>query len=524
MFDLIITNGTLIDGTRSPRYPADIGITSDKIIAIGDLSASEAAARIDATGKIVAPGFVDVHTHSDGWMLNTSHLHCKTQQGFTTEILMADGISYAPVNPHTAREWIYYLRALNGLRLDEYTGWESLADYMSLLDRRNVQNSMTHIPYANLRVIASGWGRPAPDDFAMRHIQTMIAQGMDEGAVGLSTGMDYIAECFATTDELVQACQAMSAQRGLYVTHVRYKRGTLAGVQEAVEIGRRANVPVHISHLKATTAAEAESILTYIDRVAVHEVDFSFDVYPYVSSSTMLNYLLPYEVWERGPLAALSYLNDPQIRARFAQSLSLLDLDNIHIAWLPGRDNAHHIGQTLSDYVAGTHQSAADALADLLIEERLAVLLVFRAADDSLVAPFLQHDKFMLGSDGIFFPDSRVHPALHPRIAGSAPRLLGPCVRDHNLFSLEDAVYKLSGYPASRFGMLNRGIVREGAFADITIFDAETITDAATYDAPLQPTIGVTDVLVNGVPIITDSQPIDSLTDPLPGRYLRFNA
>jgi N-acyl-D-amino-acid deacylase len=519
MYDLIIENGTIIDGTHTPRYPADIGISGDKITAIGDLSSSEARTRIDATGKIVAPGFVDIHTHMDGWLLNNPHLHFKTLQGFTTEILMADGISYAPVNQHTVREWMYYLRALNGLRLDEYSGWESLADYMARLDGHNVQNVMTHIPYANLRVIASGWGQATPDDFAIRHIQTMVAQGMDEGAVGLSTGMDYIAECFATTDELVQACQAMSAQRGLYVTHVRYKRGTLAGVQEAVEIGRRANVPVHISHLKANTLAEGEAILNYIDRVAVHEVDFSFDVYPYVSSSTMLNYLLPYDVWTNGPLAAMSHLNDAQTRARFAHSLSLLDLDNIHIAWLPGNDNAQHIGKLLSTYIAEIGKSPADALADLLIEERLAVLLVFRSADDSLVAPFLQHEKFMLGSDGIYFPDSSVHP----RVYGSSPRLLGHCVRDQQLFSLEDAVYKLSGYPASRFGMVNRGILREGAFADIVVFDSETISDPATYDEPHQHAIGVTDVLVNGVPIIASGQPIESLSDPLPGRYLRFN-
>jgi N-acyl-D-amino-acid deacylase len=520
IYDIIIENGLIIDGTRTPRYRADLGITGDKITAIGDLSTAEAASRIDAAGKIVAPGFVDVHTHMDGWLLTNPHLHFKTLQGFTTEILMADGISYAPVNTHTAREWMYYLRALTGLRLDEYTGWESLADYMALLDGHNVQNVMTHIPYANLRVIASGWGQTTPDDFAIRHIQTMVAQGMDEGAVGLSTGMDYIAECFATTDELVLACQAMSAQRGLYVTHVRYKRGTLAGVQEAVEIGRRANVPVHISHLKANTVLEAEAIINYIDRVAVHDVDFSFDVYPYVSSSTMLNYILPYEVYTNGPLAALGHLNDPQVRARFAHSLELQDLDAAHIAWLPGRDNVQHIGKTLSAYVAEIGKSPADALADLLIEERLAVLLVFRAIDDSLVAPFLQHEKFMLGSDGIYFPES----AVHPRVYGSSTRLLGHCVRDQQLFSLEEAVYKLSGYPASRFGMVNRGILREGAFADVVVFDPATINDPATYEAPHQNATGVTDVLVNGLPIIAVGQPIESPSDPLPGRYLRFNS
>lgn len=519
MYDVIIEHGDIIDGTRAPRYRADVGIRGDRIAALGDLSESEAATRIEAAGKIVAPGFIDVHNHSDGWLLNTPHLTFKTLQGFTTEVIMADGISYAPVNARTAREWFVYLRCLNGLRLEEYTGWESIADYMALLDRKIAQNVMTHIPYANLRAIACGWGRETVDDFQLRHIQTMIAQGMDEGAVGLSTGMDYIAECYADTDELVAACSMMSAQQGLYVTHIRYKRDTLAGVQEAVEIGRRANVPVHISHLKATNERDIDAILNYINKTAIHEVDFSFDVYPYLPSSTMLNYMLPYEVWEKGPLSVLSYLNDPQIRDRFAHSLSLFDLDTVHIAWLPGRDNARHIGKKLSTFVAESGKPAADALADLLIEERLAVLLVFSWGDDALVRPFLQHDRFMMGSDGIYFADGSVHP----RVYGSGARLVGGCVRDQKLFSLEDAVYKQSGFPAARFGMKDRGVIRDGTFADIVVFDPDTIDDPATYENPHQPAIGVHHVLVNGVQIIAGGIPVDDLSLPLPGRYLRFN-
>ncbi|MBK8902087.1 MAG: D-aminoacylase [Anaerolineaceae bacterium] len=518
MFDILIKNGTIIDGTQAPRYRGDVGLVGDRITAVGDLGEAAARQTIDAHGKIVAPGFVDVHTHSDAWLLKTPHFLSKTTQGFTTEVLMADGISYAPVNRHTVNEWLYYLRALNGLRHEEYQGWESLAEFMDLHDRRVAQNVITHIPYANLRSMACGFGKATPDDFQMNLIRAEVEKGMAEGAVGLSTGLDYIAQCFASTAELVEACAPLAARQGLYVTHVRYKKGVLAGVQEAVAIGRRAGVPVHISHLKGSTPAEAEALLAYIDTVATQEVDFSFDVYPYLPSSTMLNYLLPYEVWEDGPLAVLSKLHLPHIRARFNQSLSQMDLNTVHIAWVPGKENSQHQGKPLARYVAELGKSPADALCDLLIEENLAVLLVFNRGDDDLVRPFLTHPCYMMGSDGIYHEDG----LIHPRHYGSAARLLGPCVRDKHWFSLEAAVYKLSHHPAQRFGLTNRGQVRAGCFADLVVFDAATVADRATFADPHQYSVGIEHVLVNGVPIIADGQPIENLAQPLPGRALRF--
>lgn len=518
MFDLIVRRGTVVDGTKAKRIRADVGIRGERIEAVGDLTAAAAAREIDAQGKIVAPGFIDLHNHSDGWLLKVPHLTAKTMQGFTTEVLMADGISYAPVRPHNASEWIYYLRSLNALRIDEYRGWESLADYLRELDRKNVQNSAVHVPFANVRVNACGWGRAPADDFQIREIQGSVRQGLDEGAVGLSTGLDYISQCFSGTDEIVAACSAMAESRGLYVTHIRYKRGLLPALREAVEIGKRAGVPVHISHLKAPSAAEAERVLAYIDE-ARREVDLSFDVYPYQPGSTMLNFLLPYEVWEDGPLAALAKLNDPAVQARFAAGLDEydLDLDRIHIAWTHSKENACHQGKLLSDYVAETGLPAAQALCNLLVEERLAVLLVFNQGDDALVHPFLKHDLYLMGSDGIYFEEG----VIHPRTYGSAARLLGACVRDWKLFSLEEAVHKLSGGPARRFGLTDRGEIRPHAWADMVIFDEKTVADRATYTDPHQFSVGVEHVLVNGVPIVRDGAALHDFNGSLPGRALR---
>ena len=520
MLDLLLKNGTLIDGRKSPRYQADIGIQGDRIVQIGHLTDVAAHQTIDITGKIVAPGFVDVHNHSDGWLLNTPHLFSKTSQGFTTEVIMADGISYAPVNEQTAYEWIYYLRALDGLRFEEYRGWQSLADYMALLDGTNVQNSIAHLPYANVRTLACGFGPGNPDDYQAQQIRIEVEKGMAAGAVGLSSGLDYIAQCWATTAELVAACEPMAAVGGLYVTHMRYKRGTLTALKEAVEIGRRAGVPVHISHLKGATPQETEQLLTYIDTVAVNEVSFSFDVYPYMPGSTMLNYMLPYEAWTEGPLGVIRKLRDPAVRARCAEGLRNegTDFNAIHIAWVMGKDNAIYQGKTLAEYIAAVNLPPADALCNLLIEENLAVLLVFHQGADERVHPFLQHNCYMMGTDGIYQPDS----VIHPRQYGSAARLLGPCVRDYKLFSLEEAVYKLSALPAERFGLKERGVLQPGWFADLVVFDAATVQDRATFAQPHQISAGVEQVIVNGRPIIHNSQPLTEWSGRLPGRALQF--
>jgi len=519
-FDVLLRQGTVIDGTGQPRKRADVGITNARIAALGDLSAASAAHTLNVPGKIVAPGFVDTHNHSEGWLLKHPYFTPKLSQGFTTEVLMSDGISYAPTAPEHAAEWIYYLRSLNGLQLRDYMGWTEFQDYYQRLDRRVAQNIVGLAPYANLRVNAAGWRRDPLDDTACRQMQYLLKQALEQGAAGLSSGLDYIAQGFVGTDELVEACRPLAAFDALYITHIRYKKGLVPAVREAVEIGRRAGVRVHISHLKADAADQIEPLLDYLAQPEVDAVDLTFDVYPYVPGSTMLNSLLPYEVWEDGPLAAISKLNDRTLRRRFAIQLAdyRLGLDKIHIAWLPTRDNQPWIGQSLADYIAARGTSAADALADLLIEENMSVLLVFHREKDDLVEPFLQHPRFMIGSDGLYFPGGQVHP----RVFGSTARILGPLVRDRKLFTLEHAVHRLSGFPAQRFGMLDRGELREGAWADVVVFDPETIRDRATYRDPQQVSEGIERVFVNGRLVYDHAGEITKATSDLPGRYLPY--
>ncbi|HET6425679.1 MAG TPA: D-aminoacylase [Planctomycetaceae bacterium] len=518
VLDLVIRGGEVIDGTRAPRFRADVGVVGDRIAAIGDLRDAAANTVINASGKIVAPGFIDVHNHSDGWLIKEPVFAAKLKQGFTTELLTSDGIGYAPVDEVTAPQWLFYLRCLNGLRMDEYRGWESLAEYQQTLDHNTASNTLVQVPYANVRTLLCGFGRAAVDDLQRRLIQAEIRRGMEDGATGLSTGLDYITQCFSTTDEIVDAARVLAEFDGVYVTHIRYKLGMLAGVQEAIEIGRRAGCAVHISHLKAHAPADIETVLQAID--AATDVDITFETYPYQPGSTMLNYLLPYEVWEDGPLAVLGKLMDPAIKLRFRRGLDSyrLPLDKIHIAWVASAENKHHQGRFLSEYAEAVDLPIEDALLRLLIEERLAVLLVFHEGDEALMRPFLAHPKGMVGSDGIYFPDG----VVHPRVTSTAPRVLGRAVRDWKLFPLEDAVYKLSGFAAKRFGAVNRGVIAPNHFADVVVFDPKTVHDHGTFSEPHQDPAGIEHVLVNGSPVIAQGKVVLSRTDALPGRALIY--
>ncbi|MCH2209693.1 MAG: D-aminoacylase [Fuerstiella sp.] len=525
-FDTVIHGGTIIDGSGAPGLRGDLGINGDRISRIGSLDASSGDVAIDAAGQMIAPGCVDVHNHSDGWLLREPHFLPKISQGVTTEVIMADGISYAPVAAETTPEWIHYLRSINALTIPEYTGWETIAEYMQCLDGHTAQNAIAHIPYANVRTLIMGWRRDPADDVQKQMIQAEVRRGMEDGAVGISTGIDYVAQSFCTTDEIVSACQAMAEYNGLYVTHVRYKKGLIEGIQEAVEIGKRAGVAVHISHLKARTPELAEQVLDYIDRVAVNEVDFSFDVYPYLPGSTMLHSLLPYDVWEDGPLRVLPKLAEPRVRRLVAATMaSLGDLDGVRLAWCASKENSQYQGLTVGEYVRHTGKSAADAVCDLLMEENLAVLAVFGPGTsdqdvDSVVDPFLQHDRFMLGSDGIYYPDG----VVHPRVYGSVPRLLGPLVRERKLFTLEDAVRKAAGYPAERFGLTDRGLLREGAFADLFVFNPDTIRDTATYTDPHQIAEGIDTVMINGQLVLSAGAAVGAEQQDQPGRALRYRS
>lgn len=521
MIDLLLRNATVIDGTGSDGFPADVAVEGGRIARVGRIEGVEATRTIEAAGRIITPGFIDVHTHSDGPLLRQANFAAKTSQGFTTELLMLDGIAYAPVSAENWREWFVYLRALDGLRLDDYRGWTTIEDYMRCVDGATAQNALPLVAYGNVRALVLGFGPGPIDDYQSMLVSGEVARGMRAGAAGLSTGLDYLAQWHATTDELVDACRAIAPFSGIYVTHVRYKRGLRRALDEAVDIARRADVPLHLSHLKAVGDMSADDLFEFLGKCE-REVDVSFDLYPYQSGSTMLHFMLPYEVWCDGPLATLPKLADPQVRRRVAEGLQRhrVQLDRIRIAWVTTADNKIHQGRTVAQYVADTGRSPADALCDLLIEERLAVLAVFVEGDDEAAFPLLEHDRFMLGSDGIFFAES----AAHPRVCGSATRLLQRAVQGRTRRSLGGIIHRMTQFPAERFGLTERGVVRAGYWADLVVWNPEQVADRATYENPNRMSAGIDFVLVNGTPVVDNGAVIEFQNGGAPGRRLWFRA
>ena len=518
--DWIIRNGTVIDGTGATRRRADVAIKDGLITSIGDLSSITAVNQIDASAKIVCPGFIDVHNHSDGWLLRDGHQTYKTQQGFTTEIIMSDGISYAPVSSETWRDWIYYLRGLNGLRMQDYSGWETLDQYLNTLTGRSVQNFAAQIPYANLRTLVHNFSRGPLDDSQVIRMQQLVTECLDAGAVALSTGLDYIAQCHSPTSELTKACLPMAGQNKPYVTHIRYKLGLLEGINEAIEIGRKANVPVHISHLKCQPPYHPEQVFEIIENACEQGIPTTFDVYPYQPGSTMLNYLLPYEVWEDGPLAATGKLATDHLRRKTEHSFDSyrLDLEHVLMAWSPTNDHRSDWGKTLQQIVNESGKESSRSLTDLLLDEQLAVLCVMDEGDDKLVEPFVAHPRCMMGTDAIYQPEGKVHP----RAYGSAGRWLGSFVRDKKLFSLEEAIRKMTSLSADTFGLEGRGRLTEKAFADIVVFDEDVINDNAGFGDPIHHCSGIEHVLINGTPVVKNGVTLkfDASDSRIPGHRL----
>jgi len=516
VFDYLIKNGVCIDGSGRRRERMDVALTGDRIAAIGLLAGAQARRVIDADGCIIAPGFIDVHNHDEAWLLKDPHFDVKFRQGFTCEILMSDGISYAPINPATAPGITAYWRAINGLEPGECAGWSSLADYMRLLDRRMPTHALPLVPYANLRIMAKGWGADAPDAAQAAQIAAGVDEGMRAGAAGLSVGMDYVGQCFASTAELVEVCRSLRAHDGLLVMHIRYALGRLEALKEAVRIGRQAGVAVHISHLMGRSVQESATLLDYIDRVAVQEVDFSFDSIPYCSASTLLSSQLPIQAWDCGPSGALGRMRDPALRRKLAANLEALNLENYHIAWIAGGRHDYLFGQPLARYIAERDEDPADAVLNLLAETELAVLMVYRyGAGDAPAWPFLAHRCCMLGSDGIWFPQGQIHPRMY----GSAARMIGDLVR-RKLFTLEQAVHVMTGRPAARFGLRERGLLAAGHFADVVVFDSERVRDLATYEEPRLRSEGIEQVWVNGCPVVSGGHACR--LDSFPGRALRY--
>lgn len=463
-YDTIIRNGTIIDGTGAPGVRADLAVRGDRIAAIGDLEDATAGRDFDAAGRVVTPGFIDVHAHDDGAVM-VSPMDFKLMQGVTTDIVGNCGAGIAPTRPDK--------RQMPGIGkvLGEVpeSNWTSFSEFMQAIeDSRPAINVACLVPHGATRFATMGMTSAAPTDEELDEMRAHVADGMSAGAVGLSTGLIYPPGIFAQTNEIIELAKVAAAHGGIYVSHIRNEGNELmAAVNEAIRIGDEAGLPVQISHHKAggpSVWGKTRETLALIDERRAAGQDITFDVYPYIAASTVL--------------------------AAFAQAAEGIDPSKVLVASYEG--NPELEGKTLVEIADALDLPWEDAMARVLREDPGATAIFFLMQEDD-VTRVVSHPQCMIGSDGLPSPGKP-----HPRLYGTFPRVIQKYVRDQGVLSLEETVRKMTSLPADRFQLASRGRLIEGNFADIVIFNPDTIEDIATYEDPRQYPTGISHVFVNG--------------------------
>ena len=525
MIDLLITGGRIIDGTGSPWYWADLAVKDDCIVAIGRLAGSAAKSTIAADGRIVSPGFIDMHTHSDLQPLVNPLHECKLFQGVTTDVIGHDGLGLAPVTPTTRDILRDQLSAWNGLP-DYQRDWGTITTYLDRFDQGTVVNVATFVPQGTVRMAVIGLENREPSAAEMARMKQIIDQSMREGAIGLSTGLTYAPCMFASDDELVELCEVIRPYQGFYCPHHRnYGVEALKGYADSIEIGRRAGVAVHLTHCHISftiNEGRVGELIDMIDRARAEGVEVTMDAYPYLAGQTYLHALLPGWSHEGGTDVTLDHLRSPETRARLQHELEVsgsdgfqgvpLGWDMIRIGGVLGEHDPAIIGMKLTDAAERAGKSPFDFFADILLETRLGVSCLAFFGIEEHVQTIMQHPAHVVGSDGIV-----VGGQPHPRAWGTHARFLSHYVRDLGLLSWEEGIRKITSAPARRIGCLDRGIIRPGFKADLTIFDPDELRATSTYENPRSTAVGVHDVIVNGVPVLAGGHP----TGAMPGRALR---
>jgi len=524
VLDLKIEGATVVDGTGTPGGRGDVGVRDDTIVAVGDLSREAAGRTVHAAGRVVAPGFIDMHSHSDWRLWANRRAESKIRQGVTTEVVGNCGFSPAPVSDE-------HLDDLKGFALYLPRGldlrWRSVGQYLDAFDAGGASvNVVQLVGHGTLRVAAMGFARREPTAGELVTMQRALADAIEAGAWGMSTGLIYAPGSYATTAEIVELARICARrQRTLYASHIRGEGATLLdAVAEAITVGREAELAVQVSHIKAAGRpnwGKVARALALVDAAVAEGIDVMADVYPYTASSTSLRSLLPDWALEGGIPAMVERLGDPAVRERIAKELdqpvtgqSLLDRvgwENIMISFSPGRKDTE--GRRLSE-IGGL----AGAL-DVLVAEPRTAMILFQL-DERDVRTALAHPRVMIGSDGSSLaPYGELGEGRpHPRSYGTFPRVLSEYVREQRVLPLAHAIHKMTGLPARRLGLSDRGVIRPGAKADLVVFEPRRVRDRATYEAPHQYPEAIEHVVVNGRFVIRDGEH----TGSLPGRVLRL--
>jgi N-acyl-D-amino-acid deacylase len=504
MFDLILRGGRVFDGAANVDFPANVAIENGRIVALGKLETAEARAELSIAGLAVAPGFIDVHSHSDALPFSADPLPAKILQGVTTEVTGNCGTSPFPLDPKTLHMLKEHQGAtFAGLPYD----WTRLSGYAQRLeDIGPISNVAPLVGHNAVRAAACGFENRPPDRSELQAMQRLVAEALDDGAAGLSSGLIYAPGVYSETPELVALASVLRGSGRPYATHIRGETHNLfAALDEAIEIGETAGIPVQISHLKAAgrpNFGRAGEILDRIEGARARGLEVTGDIYPYDAGSGKLAAVLPPWCHEGGLDELLRRLDSPDNRERLAREfrdglpgwVNLVEAagwDNIVIASVDR--NSTFLGKSLQTLADERGSDPTSALCDVLLEERGQPTIILRMMDEQDVLQLTTHPLVMIGSDAII---TRGKP--HPRTWGTYPRVLGLYARELKLFSQAEAIRKMTSYPAQKFGLFDRGLVRPGMWADLVVFDPHTVRDRATDTDPEQPPIGMPHVLVNG--------------------------
>ena len=529
-FDIIIEHGRVVDGTGAPWFYADVGIRAGRVAAIGVLRDAPARRRIDAAGKVVAPGFVDMLGQSEETILVDPRLPSKIYQGITTEFT-GEGNSIAPRNEAVARA-----SAAADAHFGVTADWSDFAGYFARLEKQGIGiNIGSYVGATTVRAMVVGYDDRAATPDELRRMQDLVVTAMRQGAVGVSTSLEYAPAPYADTAELIALARVAAPLGGIYATHMRSEQDAIdAALDETIRIGREARIPVEIWHLKAGGVANygrMAEIVGRIERARAAGVDIAADTYAYPAWNNDLSAFIPPWAHDGGVPRLIERLKDPALRARLRGELATLGAgwDNewqsvpgpeaIMITTVQNPALRDLQGQTLADIARARKVDPRDALFDILVEDeaRTSVsVFAMNEADIALavVQPWVSfcNDSEGTAPDGLL---GRDFP--HPRAYGTFPRVLRKFVREERRLTLEEAIRKFTSLPASRLRLADRGVLKAGQWADVVVFDAERITDKATFQAPNQLSVGMEWVLVNGVPVIAAGQP----TGALPGAVLR---
>lgn len=529
-YDIIIRHGRVVDGSGRAGFNTDVAIKNDRIARLGDLRGAKATREIDARGQVVAPGFIDMLGQSEQYVLIDPRAMSKVMMGVTTEIT-GEGESIAPLNDRILKEQEDFNRRFN-LTVD----WHTLDQYFNRLSKQGAGiNLGTFVGATQIREYVIGYDNRPPTAAELEQMKKLVADAMKDGALGLSTSLQYVPARFAKTDEIVELAKVAHQYGGIYITHQRSEANAIDdSMKEVFEIARRANIPAEIWHFKTAYKKNWGRMPEMLGRIAAARrrgLKITADVYPYVAGSTSLSACLPPWALEGGTDRMIARLNDTATRERLKKEISAdsRDWENIYlgsggpggilIGAVTNRELENWQGKRLSEIAAAQNKDPLDALLDFIIADHGQTGAIFFMMQESdmqaaLKSPFVSicTDSGSRATDGPLAGSKS-----HPRGWGSYPRILGRYVREEKLMPLELAIHKMTGLPASNVGLKQRGLLRQGYFADITIFDPNTVIDRATFEEPNQYPVGINYVIVNGEIEVDSGQ----RTPALAGKVLR---